>query len=1053
MTRNTTRLFCSRILCFALLAGLPLLSLAFTPPGFAQEPDDPRQPLFEVLQYRSIGPFRGGRSAACTGVPGKPMTFYFGAAGGGVWRTDDGGSTWRNISDGYFGGSIGAIALAPSDPNTIYVGGGEVTVRGNVSHGEGVWKSLDGGKTWEHVGLEDSRHIPRLRVHPTDPNTVYAAALGHLYGPSQQRGVFRSTDGGHTWDRILFVSDEAGAVDLVIDPSNPRVLYAATWQVKRTPYSLESGGPGSGLWKSTDGGDHWTEISRNPGLPQESLLGIIGVSVSPVDSNRVWAMVEASDGGLFRSDDAGDTWVKVNDQRNLRQRAWYYTRVYADTQDVDQVYVLNVQFWRSADGGKSFSPISTPHGDHHDLWIDPDEPRRMVIADDGGAQITYNGGINWSTYMNQPTAQFYRVTTDHYFPYRIYGAQQDNSTVRIASRSPRGQIGERDWEPTAGGESGFLAVHPDNPEIVYGGSYGGYLARRNHETGENRDVNIWPDNPIGRAIRDVKYRFQWNFPIFFSPHDANTLYAAANVLFKSTDEGQSWTAISPDLTRNDPVKQGPSGGPITKDNTGVEVYCTIFAAAESHLEPGLLWAGSDDGLIHVSRDGGQNWSNVTPPELPEWSQINSLELHPTEPGGLYVAATRYKLDDFKPYLLKTTDYGQTWTMINRGIDPAHFTRVIRADPGRAGLLYAGTESGMYVSFDDGANWQPFQMNLPIVPITDLAIRENDLVVATQGRSFWVLDDLTLLHQWTDSLVKQPVHLFASRPVYRGMRGGRDSSLTAGTNPPAGVGLRVWLRDLPEAEPVSLTINDAAGNPVQVWSSSPEKKSRQNKLELKAGMNSVDWDLRYQDAETFDGLVLWAGGTQGPTAVPGIYRAILQVGDDTQETEFEVKGDPRITVTAGEYQQQFEFLIGIRDKLNETHRAIKKIRDVRSQIQALQKRLGDGEGNKPLVEQAGEIVKQLTTIEETLYQTKSQSNQDPLNFPIRLNNRLSALVGVVASSDGPPTRQSVEVHDLVVAEIDQNLAELKKIFDEEVVAFNNAVSAAQIPAIFVDGDIE
>ena len=1028
-----------------------LLVLISRPGVLAQETgDDPKQPLFDQLEYRSIGPFRGGRAAACTGVPGKPMTFYFGATGGGVWRTDDGGSTWKNISDGFFGGSIGAIELAASDPNVIYVGGGEGTIRGNVSHGEGVWKSVDGGNTWQHAGLEDSRHIPRIRVHPADPDTVYVAALGHLFGPNQQRGVFRSKDGGATWERVLFVSENAGAVDLVIDPGNPRVLYASIWQVRRTPWSLESGGADSGLWKSTDGGDTWTDISRNPGLPPDSILGIIGVSVSPVDSNRVWAMVEASDGGLFRSDDAGQTWTRVNDERSLRQRAWYYTRVYADTRNIDRVYVLNVGFWRSGDGGKTFSPIRTPHGDHHDLWIDPDQPDRMVIADDGGAQVTYNGGINWSTYMNQPTAQFYRVTTDNHFPYRIYGAQQDNSTVRIASRTRGSSIGERDWEPTAGGESGHIAPHPDNPDIVFGGSYGGYLGRRNHETGENRNVNVWPDNPIGRAIKDVRYRFQWNFPIFFSPHDSSTLYTAANVLFRSTDDGQSWTAISPDLTRDDSTRQESSGGPITKDNTGVEVYCTIFAAAESHLEPGLLWAGSDDGLIHVSRDAGGSWENVTPPELPEWAQINSIEVHPTEPGGLYVAATRYKLDDFRPYLLKTTDYGQTWSMINEGIDPAHFTRVIRADPLRPGLLYAGTESGMYVSFDDGQHWQPFQLNLPIVPITDLAIRDHDLVVATQGRSFWVLDDLTLLHQWDDGLVRQPAHLFDSRPVYRGFRGGGRASLTAGSNPAGGVTIRFWLRDLPEDETVSLTIHDPAGEAVQVWSSQPDEEAGQKKLTVQTGMNEVNWNLRHPAAETFEGMVLWGGGTQGPLSVPGKYRARLATGDEALDTEFEIRSDPRLSVTAEEYQAQFEFLAGIRDKLSETHEAIRRIRDVRGQIEGLHKRLGDEEHASLLAEQGRDIVKRLTAIEETLYQTKSKSNQDPLNFPIRLNNRLSALVGVVSSADGPPTRQAVEVHDMVVAEIDENLAKLKKIFDEDVVALNNAIRAAEVPAIFVDG---
>ncbi len=726
--------------------------------------------MLEGLEYRSIGPYRGGRSAAVTGVPGHPATFYFGGTGGGVWRTEDGGSNWENISDGFFGGSIGAVAVSEWDSNVIYVGGGEKTVRGNVSHGYGMWKTNDRGKTWKHVGLKDSRHIPRIRIHPKNPDLVYAAVMGHLFGPNEERGVFRSKDGGETWEKILFVNNEVGAVDLVMDPNNARIMFASFWRVKRTPYSLESGGEGSGLWKTTDGGDTWKEITGNKGLPKGT-TGIIGVTVSPVDSNRVWAIIENENGGVFRSDDGGENWTKINSERKLRQRAWYYSRIYADTKDVNVVYVLNVRFWRSKDGGKTYESIRTPHGDHHDLWIDPNEPQRMVIGDDGGAQVTFNGGKTWSTYHNQPTAQFYRVTTDNHFPYRIYAAQQDNSAIRILHRSGGFAITEDHWESTAGGESGHLAPNPENPEVVYGGSYGGFLSRVDHETGENRLVDVWPDNPMGHGAEDSKWRFQWNFPIFFSPHDANVLYAAGNALFKSSNEGQSWEAISSDLTRNDPATLGPSGGPITKDNTGVEYYGTIFAAAESPYEKGLLWAGSDDGLLHVSKDGGQNWANVTPPGMPEWMQINSIDVDPHHKGGLYVAGTRYKSDDFHPYLYKTEDYGVTWKKIVNGIPDDHFTRVIRADPNREDLLYAGTESGMYISFDDGNLWQPFQLNLPIVPITDLTIKDNDLIVATQGRSLWILDDITPLHQMDENKVKG-AHLFEPRVSYRMSGGGR-----------------------------------------------------------------------------------------------------------------------------------------------------------------------------------------------------------------------------------------------------------------------------------------
>ena len=984
------------------------------------------------------------------------MTFLMGACGGGVWKTEDGGSTWSNISDGYFGGSIGAVTVCPSNPNIIYVGGGEVSVRGNVSHGNGVWKSTDGGKTWKHMGLEDSRRIPRIRVHPTNPDIVYVAAMGHLFGPNEQRGVFRSTDGGKNWKRVLFANDEAGAVDLQLDPNNPDILFASTWKIKRTPYSLESGGEGSGLWRSDDGGETWKNITRHPGLPK-SMVGIIGVAISPVDSNRIWAIIEASDGGVFRSDDGGATWSRINQERTLRQRAWYYTRIYAGTKSRDEVYVLNVRFWRSNDGGKTYQSISTPHGDHHDLWIDPDEPDRMVIADDGGAQVTYNRGKTWSTYMNQPTAQFYRVTTDTHFPYRIYGAQQDNSTVRINHRSSSFRIGERDWEPTAGGESGHIAPDPNNPEIVYGGSYGGYLTRFDHQTKNIRNIHVWPDNPMGHGAGDSKYRFQWNFPIFFSPNDSKTLYTAANVLFKTTNGGQNWTRISGDLTRNDPSKLGPSGGPITKDNTGVEYYCTIFAAAESHHQAGVIWAGSDDGLVHVTRNGGKKWVNVTPPDLPEWAQINSLEIHPTKPGSIYLAATRYKLDDFKPYLYKTTDFGKSWKKIDSGIDRKHFTRVVRADPNCEGLLYAGTENGLYVSFDDGESWKPMQANLPIVPITDLAVKDDDLIVATQGRSFWVLDDLTILHQWNEDVRDRAVHLFHSRPAIR-MRGGSTSrpSLTAGQNAPSQVAFRVLMKEAPGKRPVKLVVRDRRGNVIRRWEGKSEKQDGDKKrdeaigkLELKPGINVVTWNMRYPSAKRFDGMILWGGGTSGPRAVPGLYKAALTVGDETQTIEFRIEKDPRVDASLSDLRAQFEFHISVRDKLSETHLAIKRLRDIRGQIQSVQKRMKGRKKYESLFKQAQEIIDALTEVETTLYQTKAQSPQDPLNFPIRLNNRLSALVSVVDTGDYPPTHQSIQVRDEITKLIDVQLKRLKTIIGRDVAAFNRAVRKQKVPAIFVD----
>ena len=940
--------------------------------------------VFTNLEYRCIGPFRGGRSAAVCGVDGNPELYYMGSTGGGVWKTEDAGQNWKNISDGYFGGTIGAVSVAPSNSNIIYTGGGEVTVRGNVSHGYGIWKSMDAGETWEYKGLNEGQYIPRIRIHPENPDLVYAAVLGHVFGPNEERGVYRSNDGGETWERVLFVSENAGAVDLIIDPFNPRILYASTWKVRRTPYSLESGGEGSALWKSTDGGDSWEEISMNKGLPKGT-LGIIGISASPAKRNRLWAIVEAKEGGVFRSDDAGKTWIKTNDDRSLRQRAWYYTRIYADTQNEEVVYVVNVRFWKSKDGGKSFESISTPHSDHHDLWISSTENEHMIVGDDGGAQVSLDGGHNWSTMMNQPTAQFYRVTTDDHFPYRIYAAQQDNSTVRIPHRNFSRGISEDDWEPTAGGESGFIAPDPKNPDIVYGGSYGGYLVRQNHETNEIRMIDVWPDNPMGWAAKDIKYRFQWNYPIFFSKHEENTLYCAANVLFKTNNEGQSWEQISPDLTRNDTTKMEASGGPITKDNTSVEYYGTIFAACESELEPGVIWAGSDDGLIHVTRDGGKSWQNVTPPAslMPEWTMVNSIEAHPFEKGGLYVAATSYKTDDFTPYLYKTTDYGQTWEKITNGIQADHFTRVIRADKERAGLLFAGTESGMYVSFNDGELWQPLQLNLPVVPITDLTIKNNDLIVATQGRSLWILDDITILQQMEKETLNRDFNLFDQRDSYRILAGTGGNN--SGENPPSGAVIDFWLKELGDSMNVSLEIRDENGSLIKTFKNTLTDKELNDdlsleKLDAKQGINRFAWNLRYPDAKGFPGLIMWGGSLRGPVAVPGTYYARLSVDSVSQEKPFEVLAVPTYSSAEEDYRLQFEFLTEVRDKLTETHQCILDIRAAREQLKTIKEKV-DKEKHPEIIEQIKTLSDNMDKIEKALYQTKNRSRQDPLNFQI------------------------------------------------------------------------
>lgn len=1006
--------------------------------------------LYNAIEWRSIGPYRGGRSAAATGVPGKPNLFYFGGTGGGVWQTTDAGNSWSNISDGYFGSSIGSIAVSEWDNNIIYVGQGEVTVRGNVSFGNGIYKTTDAGKTWTHVGLKDSRHVPRIRIHPKNPELVYAAVLGDLFKSSEERGIYRSEDGGKNWKRVLFANADAGAVELCMDPNNPRILYASTWRIRRTPYSLESGGEGSALWKSTDGGDTWTNISKNEGLPK-GIWGISGVSVSPVNSNRVYAIIENDNGGVYRSDDAGKTWSKMNDDRNLRQRAWYYSKIYADTKDVDIVYVMNVSYHKSKDGGKTFTSYNAPHGDHHDLWIAPEDNQRMIIADDGGAQVSFDAGENWTTYHNQPTAQHYRVITDNHFPYRIYGAQQDNSTQRIAHRTDGFSIGERDWDVTAGGESGHLAVDPLDNEIVYGGSYDGFLTRKNHKTGEERGINAWPDNPMGHGAEGAKYRFQWNFPIFFSPHDPKKLYAASQNLHVTYNGGESWEIISPDLTRNDPTKMGPSGGPITKDNTSVEYYCTIFAVAESPFEKDLILAGSDDGLLHITRDGGKKWDNVTPSIMPQWTMINSVEFDPFVKGGAYVAATSYKSGDNRPYLFKTKDYGKTWTKITDGIDPGHFTRVVRADPKRQGLLYAGTEFGMYISFDDGASWKPFQLNLPIVPVTDLTIKNDNLIAATQGRSFWLIDDLTPLHQLNETVAKSDFHLYKPMPSYRmngGQAGRRGQPKNEGLNHPNGVMLHFYLKDTTKSS-VFLEVLEVNGTLIKKFSNKPDKKTKDEELKIKNGMNKFVWNMRYPNAEGFDGLIMWAGSLTGPKAMPGKYKARLTVNGTPMETEFEILKDPRTSGTLEDIKAQFDFSMAVRNKLSETHVAIKKIRTAREQINRVTEPMKGKEDMKDVNELSKSILDEMKKIEEALYQTKNRSGQDPLNYPVRLNNKLAALGSEVDGSDYRPTQQVKEVYKEVVDKIDFQLNQLNKVMNEKVPKFNDLIKQKQVNAVTID----
>jgi len=1001
--------------------------------------EDPLLHRYDAMQWRHIGPYRGGRSCAVAGVEGKPLLYYQGTTGGGVWKTTDGGNSWQNISDGYFGGSIGAIAVSQSDPNVIYAGGGEQTLRGNVSYGYGMWRSEDAGKTWTSIGLKQSRHIARIRIHPDNPNIVLAAVIGDIYKSSRERGVYKSIDGGANWEKVLYASPEAGACDLTYDPSNHRIMYASTWNVRRTPYSFSSGGEGSALWKSTDGGDSWEDISARDGLPSGT-WGISGVAVSPVDGDRIYAIIENAKGGVYRSDDGGDTWKLINSDRSLRQRAWYYTRIYAGTQSIDDVHVMNVGYHQSSDGGKSWKRYGTPHGDHHDLWIDPMDDQRMVIADDGGAQVTTDKGENWTTYYNQPTAQFYRVTTDNAFPFRIYAAQQDNSTLRIASRTTGRSIGERDWEPTAGGESAHIAVHPENNEVVYGGSYDGFLTRLDHRTDALRAINVWPDNPMGHGAEEMKYRFQWNFPIFFSPHSANRLYTASNHLHVSTDEGQSWKTISPDLTRNDSTKLGSSGGPITQDNTSVEYYCTIFAAAESPRVEGLLWTGSDDGLVHVSMNGGDDWTDVTPSGLPQWTQINDLIADPHHDGGCYIAATSYKSGDYQPYLYSTRDYGVTWKRIDRGIDRSHFTRAIEVDAVVPGLLYAGTESGMYLSYNDGEQWYPMQLNLPIVPITDLQIKDESLVVATQGRSLWIMDDLSILRRLSVQRTGDHV-IYPAKAAYR-IRGRQGRSSSAGTNHASGVQLHYYIDSVHTDDTLIMTILTEKMDTVRSFNST---ESGADGWKPESGSHTFSWDMRLPPATRFDGMILWWASLSGPVAQPGGYIARLSInGEDITSQAFHIHRDPRLEWKAADYQEQYDFEMSVYEKVDEAHRAIKAIRQVRTQMEFYEERLSDDQ--EDIRGLASDIDSVMTDIEETLYQTQNRSGQDPLNFPIRLTNKLAHLNSLSQMGEGPPTAQAIAVRDELTARIDKQLQRFDKVKAEMIPEYNRLIRAQEVKAI-------
>jgi photosystem II stability/assembly factor-like uncharacterized protein len=1055
------------------------------------KPEPPKSP-FEGMKYRLVGPFRGGRVLAVAGVPGQDDTYYFGSVAGGMWKTTDGGLNWKPLWDKFTeaSASIGAIAVAPSDPNTVYVGTGEACIRGNIVMGNGVYKSTDSGKTWKFAGLRDTYSIGRMIVHPKDANTVFVAALGHPFGPSTTRGIFRTRDGGKTWQRVLYVDDKTGGIDIQFDLSNPSILYAGMWQAVRKPWTMESGGPGSGLYRSADGGDTWTKLTGK-GLP-EGIMGRIGVATTS-NPSRVYALIEAERGGLFRTDDGGEKWQLITDNRSYRQRAWYYTHVFADPKNPDVVYILNTSSYRSIDGGKTFTNLHTPHGDNHGFWIDPNNPKRLINGNDGGATISTDGGASWSSIMNQPTAQFYHVVADNRFPYWLYGAQQDNSTVGIASASASGGIDQSDFYAVGGGESGYIAPDPTDPEIVYAGSYGGDISRYDHHTEETEAINPWPRNAIGWGMADLKHRFQWTEPIVFSPHDPHTLYYAGEVLFKTTNEGKSWTIISPDLTRNDKSKQQPSGGPITKDNTGVEVYDVIFSVVESPAQKDLIWAGSDDGLIHLTRNAGGNWENVTPKAMPEWGTVSMIEASPTDAGTAYVAVERHKMDDFAPYVFKTTDFGKTWTSIVNGIPKDDYVHAVRVDPKRKGLLYAGTERGVYVSFDDGGDWQPLQLNLPMSPVNDLIVKNDDLAVATHGRSFWVLDDLSPLRQWSDSVKSDDVHLFtpadANHTTFSGSFFGATGNV--GQNPPAGAVFYYYLKTeikkpdekdkdkkdekkdegkpganaasptevekKPESR-VKVEILDSTGKVIRVY---PPKnpppaegeenffaRTHANEIPTDAGINRFVWDLRYEPAPLIPNSPLWGGSTDGPLALPGDYQVRLTIDGKSQTQPFKIVPDPRLKVTAEDLKKQFDLMQSILGKVTQVHDAVRQIRDIRAQMTALNKRLTDEKNPdaKALADAGSALDKKMTVVEEALIQTKAKSGQDVLNYPIRLNNLLVALGGVVSSADAAPTKQDYEMFDDLGKQADEQLAKWNEIQKTDLAAYNQLTRDKNIPAV-------
>lgn len=1009
--------------------------------------------LYEGLTWRNVGPFRGGRCVAVSGTIKDPMIYYMGTTGGGVWKTKDAGISWFNISDDYFNtGSVGAIAVAESDPNIVYVGMGEHPVRGvKSSHGDGVYKSEDAGKTWQFIGLPDARHIAAIRISPINPDIVFVAVQGAAFGPNDERGVYKSTDGGQTWRQVLYVSETTGACDLSMDWHNPRILYAGMWDHQRFPWAIRSGGPGSGIYKSTDGGESWEKLMN--GLPEEQ--GKVAIDVSRANPDRVYANIEAENGGVYRSDDGGQTWIQTNKQRITIARAWYYIEIFADPLDPETVYVLNAPMLKSTDGGKSFQPIVNPHSDQHDLWINPKNASNIILGNDGGACISFNDGASWSSQGNQPTAQFYRVIADNRFPYYLYAGQQDNSTLAIPSQTSGPGIGFRDWYPVAGGESAFIAFNPDDPRRVYGGSYQGNISVYDHATKTTKDIMAYPIVGLAATPKDLKYRFNWNAPIVISPHDPAVIYHGANAVLMSKDEGLSWEEISPDLTRNEAKKQGPGGYPFTNEGAGGEVYNTISYVSCSPHEADVLWVGSDDGLVHLTSNGGKNWEDVTPPKLKE-SIINCIEVSPHNPAAAYVVAMRYKFNDFTPMVFFTDDYGKNWKKIVDGIASQDFVRVVREDPKQKGLLYAGTETGLYISFNNGENWHRFQLNLPVCPINDLTIKDNDLIAATSGRAFWILDDLGSLQQSVGCLPAERAMLFQPKPTIRFESTGKKSPPGLGQNPLPGIIIDYYLPEaLDTNSSLNMAIIDAQGQVIRQYSNHQTKNyvkyeggpAQVHPLSGKQGLNRFSWDLRRENLPGVPNVFVH-GDYLGSLVAPGIFTIRMTYGEEVLTQTCELRPDPRMEVSPEDYRQQQEMLVKIENTVKEIHHSINHMREIKKQLASLNQFLSKLDSAQSLIKAGEELMEKITRWEESLIQTKQETYQDVINFPNQLNAELLNLKKRVDTHDPRLTQGAKDRLNDLTAKWSGQKAAMREIIDVDIDSFNKQYKKRDVPAVIV-----